>query len=54
MRTRQTPAPITVHTPDPAWHPFSWTADGHTPKIDVTRPAVKSPTADERASWRTS
>lgn len=26
--------------------------EGYTPKIDTTRPAVKSPSAAERATWR--
>ena len=26
--------------------------EGYTPQIDTTRPLVKSPSAEERATWR--
>lgn len=26
----------TQSTQTQEWHPFSWTADGHTPKVDTT------------------
>jgi hypothetical protein len=46
---------MTTTTTAPAeWHGFSWTADGHTPKIDIRTPAMVAAgfTADEALALR--
>ena len=58
MRTQKIPSPCTTvidaHRYDGGVWSQSYFESGfdHNPKIDVTLPLVKSPTAAQRSSWR--